>query len=114
MFRPKIIDALKKYSKKRLINDTLSGLSVSIVALPLSIAIAVASGVGPERGIYTSVIAGFIIALLGGSNVNVSGPTAAFITVVAGIVATDGVDGLIIATIMAGVILILMGVLKLG
>lgn len=114
MFRPKIIDTLKKYSKKRLINDTLSGLSVSVVALPLSIAIAVASGVGPERGIYTSVIAGFIIALLGGSNVNVSGPTAAFITVVAGIVATDGVDGLIIATIMAGVILILMGVLKLG
>lgn len=114
MFRPKIIDTLKKYSKKRLINDTLSGISVSVVALPLSIAIAVASGVGPERGIYTSVIAGFIIALLGGSNVNVSGPTAAFITVVAGIVATDGVDGLIIATIMAGVILILMGVLKLG
>ena len=113
-FRPKLFEIRKKYSKKRLISDAISGLSVAIVALPLSIAIAVASGVGPERGIYTSIFAGFIIAMLGGSNVNVSGPTAAFVTVVAGIVAADGVDGLIIATIMAGIILIIMGFLKLG
>ncbi len=81
-FKPKLIEALKSYSKKQLINDALAGLMVAIIAMPVSVAIAVASGVGPERGIYTSVIAGFLVAALGGSNVNITGPTAAFITLV--------------------------------
>ena len=87
---------------------------MAIIALPLSIALALASGVTPERGLYTAIIAGFLISLLGGSNVQIAGPTAAFATIVAGIVATQGIDGLIIATIMAGIILIIMGLLKLG
>lgn len=113
-FKPKLIEALKSYSKKQLINDALAGLMVAIIAMPISVAIAVASGVGPERGIYTSVIAGFLVAALGGSNVNITGPTAAFITIVYNIVAEQGVDGLILATIMAGIILIFAGFLKLG
>ncbi len=113
-FKPKIISALKSYSKEKLINDIIAGVIVAIIALPLSIALAIASGVGPERGLYTAIIAGFVIALLGGSNVNISGPTAAFATIVAGIVATQGFDGLVIATILAGIILVLMGVFKLG
>ena len=113
-FKPKLIEALSSYSKKQFISDALAGLMVAIIAMPISVAIAVASGVGPERGIYTTVIAGFIVAMLGGSNVNITGPTAAFITIVYNIVANHGVDGLIIATLMAGIILILMGLLKLG
>ncbi len=113
-FKPKLIEILKTYSKKQLINDALAGLMVAIIAMPVSVAIAVASGVGPERGIYTSVIAGFLVAALGGSNVNITGPTAAFITIVYNIVADEGVDGLILATIMAGIILIFAGFLKLG
>lgn len=113
-FKPKLIEALKSYSKKQLINDALAGLMVAIIAMPVSVAIAVASGVGPERGIYTSVIAGFMVAALGGSNVNITGPTAAFITIVYNIVADEGIDGLILATIMAGIILIAAGFLKLG
>ena len=87
---------------------------VAVVALPLSIALGIASGVGPEQGLYTAIVAGFFIALFGGSRVQVSGPTAAFAAIVAGIVATDGIDGLIDATIIAGGLLILMGLLKLG
>ena len=87
---------------------------MAIIALPLSIALAIASGVGPEKGLYTAIIAGFVISLLGGSNVNISGPTAAFATMVAGIVATEGLDGLAIATVLAGILLILFGVLRLG
>lgn len=113
-FKPKLIEALSSYSKKQFTSDALAGLMVAIIAMPISVAIAVASGVGPERGIYTTVIAGFIVAMLGGSNVNITGPTAAFITIVYNIVANHGVDGLIIATLMAGIILILMGLLKLG
>ena len=113
-FKPKILDAIKSYDKKQFISDIFSGLMVAIIAMPISVAIAVASGVGPERGIYTSVIAGFLIALLGGSNVNISGPTAAFITIVYNIVINNGIDGLILATLMAGIILIFMGFLKLG
>ena len=113
-FKPKLIEALSSYSKKQFISDALAGLMVAIIAMPISVAIAVASGVGPERGIYTTVIAGFIVAMLGGSNVNITGPTAAFITIVYNIVTNHGVDGLIIATLMAGIILILMGLLKLG
>ena len=113
-FKPKLFEALKSYSKKQLINDAFAGLMVAIIAMPFSIAIAVASGVGPERGIYTSIIAGFFVALIGGSNVNITGPTAAFITIVYNIVAKSGIDGLIVATIMAGFILIVMGFMKLG
>ena len=114
LFRPKLIDTLKGYSSKKLFSDITAGIIVAIIALPLSIALAIASGVSPERGIYTAIIAGFVIAALGGSNVNISGPTAAFATIVAGIVLTEGLDGLAIATVLAGIILILMGVLKLG
>ena len=87
---------------------------VAIIALPLSIALALASGVGPEQGIYTAIFAGFVISLLGGSGVQIAGPTAAFATIVAGIVAKNGMEGLVIATIMAGILLIIMGLLKFG
>ncbi len=94
--------------------DIISGIVVAVVALPLSIALAIASGVGPEAGLYTAIVAGFLIAFLGGSRVQISGPTAAFATIVAGIVATDGLDGLVAATLIAGVLLVLMGLFKLG
>ena len=113
-FRPKLFEVFKSYSKKQLVSDLVAGLIVAIIALPLSIALAIASGVSPEKGLYTAIVAGFVIALLGGSRVNISGPTAAFATIVAGVVAQHGIDGLAIATLMAGGILILMGVLRLG
>lgn len=113
IFQPKLFD-LRNYSAKQLTSDLVAGLIVAIIALPLSIALAIASGVSPEKGLYTAIVAGFVISLFGGSSVNISGPTAAFATIVAGIVAQYGVSGLAIATIMAGVILILMGLLKLG
>ena len=114
LFKPKIIESMKGYSGKQLVSDLVAGLIVAIIALPLSIALAIASGVSPEKGIYTAIVAGFVISLLGGSRVNISGPTAAFATIVAGIVAEFGINGLIIATIMAGIMLILMGLLKFG
>lgn len=113
-FKPKIIEAFKTYSKKQLLSDIIAGLIVAIIALPLSIALAIASGVSPEKGLYTAIVAGFVIALLGGSRVNISGPTAAFATIVAGIVSQHGIDGLALATLMAGAILIIIGVLRLG
>lgn len=113
-FKPKLFEVLKSYSKKQLISDIIAGVIVAIIALPLSIALAIASGVSPERGLYTAVVAGFVIAFLGGSRVNISGPTAAFATIVAGIVAQHGVEGLAIATLMAGAMLILMGLFRLG
>lgn len=113
-FEPKIFTCFKGYTKKSLLADVVSGIIVAIIALPLSIALAIASGVSPEQGLYTAIFAGFVIALFGGSRVNISGPTAAFATIVAGIVATKGLNGLIVATLLAGVILILMGVLRLG
>lgn len=114
LFQPKLFTSLKSYSKKQLVNDLIAGVIVAIIALPLSIALAIASGVSPEKGLYTAIVAGFVIAFLGGSNVNISGPTAAFATIVAGIVAQFGTSGLVIATIMAGLILIIMGLLKFG
>lgn len=114
IFQPKLISSMKGYSAKQLVSDIVAGVIVAIIALPLSIALAIASGVSPEQGLYTAIVAGFVIALLGGSRVNISGPTAAFATIVAGIVATNGIGGLAIATLMAGVILILMGVLRFG
>ncbi|MBR6909156.1 MAG: STAS domain-containing protein [Lachnospiraceae bacterium] len=105
---------MKEYSASQLVKDLMSGLIVAIIALPLSVALALASGVGPEKGIYTAIVAGFIISFLGGSRVQIAGPTAAFATIVAGIVAKNGIDGLVIATIIAGIILIIMGLLRLG
>jgi len=113
-FSPKLFSELKNYNMKTFISDVVAGIIVAIIALPLSIALAIASGVAPEKGLYTAIVAGLIIALLGGSKVNISGPTAAFATIVAGIVATFGTEGLVIATIMAGIILIIMGVCRLG
>ena len=113
-FVPKIVDVMKTYSKGQLVKDVVAGIIVAIIALPLSIALALASGVSPEQGIYTAIFAGFVISCLGGSRVQIAGPTAAFATIVAGIVARNGMDGLITATIMAGIILVVMGFLKFG
>ena len=113
-FKPMLFTCMKNYSKEQFFKDLVSGIIVAIIALPLSIALALASGVGPEPGLYTAIVAGFLISFFGGSTVQIAGPTAAFATIVAGIIATDGMDGLIIATIMAGIILIILGIVKAG
>lgn len=112
--KPKLFSVWKTYSKEQFIKDVVAGIIVAIIALPLSIALALASGVGPEKGLYTAIVAGFVISFLGGSRVQISGPTAAFATIVAGIVATSGLEGLAVATVMAGIFLMLMGFLRLG
>lgn len=112
--KPKLFDTLKNYNGQQFTKDIIAGIIVAVIALPLSIALALASGVAPECGIYTAVAAGFVVSFLGGSRVQIAGPTAAFATIVAGIVATKGMSGLFVATIIAGVLLILMGVFKLG
>ena len=112
--KPKLFSVMKTYTKEQFVKDVVAGIIVAIIALPLSIALALASGVTPEKGIYTAIVAGFVISFLGGSRVQIAGPTAAFATIVAGIVARAGMDGLIIATIMAGIILILMGLFHFG
>ncbi|MBL7960197.1 sulfate permease [bacterium] len=114
MFVPKLFTALREYSKRQFISDLTAGTIVGIVALPLAIAFAIASGVSPEKGLYTAIIAGFIISFLGGSRVQIGGPTGAFVVIVYGIVEKYGLNGLTIATVMAGFILILMGMAKLG
>ena len=114
IFKPKLISCLKGYSGAQFGKDLTAGLIVAIIALPLSIALALASGVTPEQGLYTAIIAGFVISMLGGSRVQIAGPTAAFATIVAGIVAKNGFSGLVLATLIAGILLILMGVFKLG
>ena len=111
---PESFTALRGYEKSQLVKDLIAGLIVAIIALPLSIALAIASGVDPARGIYTAIAAGFLVSFLGGSRVQIAGPTAAFATIVAGIVAEKGMSGLFLATAMAGVLLILMGLFKLG
>lgn len=113
-FRPELFVSLKSYSAKQFGQDVIAGTIVAVIALPLSIALALASGVGPQEGIYTAIVAGFLISFFGGSKVQIAGPTAAFATIVAGIIARNGIDGMITATIIAGIILVLMGVLKLG
>ncbi len=113
-FKPKIVSAIRSYDKKTFSSDLMAGIIVGIVALPLAIAFAIASGVSPEKGIITAIVAGFIISALGGSKVQIGGPTGAFIIIISGIIAKYGVQGLTIATLMAGVFLILMGVLRLG
>ncbi|MEO9147144.1 MAG: SulP family inorganic anion transporter [Ginsengibacter sp.] len=114
MFRPKLFDTLKSYNRKQFTNDVLAGIIVGIVALPLAIAFGIASGVTPEKGLITAVVAGFIISALGGSRVQIGGPTGAFIVIVYGIVQTYGVDGLIVATFMAGIMLIILGLARAG
>ncbi len=112
--KPKLFSVMKTYNKEQFVKDVISGVIVAIIALPLSIALALASGVGPEQGLYTAIIAGFIVSFLGGSRVQIAGPTAAFATTVAGIVAAEGMDGLAISAIMAGIILIIMGFCRFG
>jgi len=115
VFYPKFFSVLKKgYTKKQFTKDLFSGIIVGIVALPLAIAFAVASGVSPEKGIVTAIIAGFLISLLGGSRVQIGGPTGAFVIIISGIVAQYGLDGLMISTMLAGVFMIMFGLLKLG
>ena len=112
--KPMLFTVMKGYTKEQFVKDVVAGIIVAIIALPLSIALALASGVGPEQGIYTAIIAGFIISFLCGSSVQIAGPTAAFATIVAGIVAENGMSGLATATILAGIILIVMGLLRFG
>ncbi|MCR5701302.1 MAG: sulfate permease [Lachnospiraceae bacterium] len=112
--KPMLFSVMKTYDGKKFVTDVVSGVIVAIIALPLSIALALASGVGPEQGIYTAIIAGFLISFLGGSRVQIAGPTAAFATIVAGIVAKNGMAGLALATVLAGILLIIMGLLRLG
>lgn len=112
--KPKLFSVMKGYTKEQLIKDIISGIIVAIIALPLSIALAIASGVSPEKGIHTAIIAGFIISFLGGSRVQIGGPTAAFVIIIVGIINQYGPSGLIVATIMAGIILVIMGLCRLG
>lgn len=112
--KPKLFSVMKTYTKAQFVKDLVAGVIVAIIALPLSIALALASGVKPEQGLYTAIAAGFLVSLLGGSRVQIAGPTAAFATIVAGIVATDHMEGLVLSTIMAGILLIIMGLCRFG
>ena len=112
--KPKFFSVMKNYTREQFIKDIVAGLIVAIIALPLSIALAIASGVNPEQGLYTAIIAGFFISFLGGSRVQIGGPTAAFVVIIYGIIAEHGIPGLIIATLLAGVMLILMGLFHFG
>lgn len=112
--KPKLFDVLKGYTRAQLVKDIISGIIVAIIALPLSIALAIASGVSPEQGLYTAIIAGFFISFFGGSRVQIGGPTAAFVVIIYGIVTEYGTDGLIVATILAGIILVIMGICRFG
>lgn len=114
MLTPKIITTMKTYDLATFRADFLAGPTVAMVALPLSLAIAIASGAAPETGLVTAVVAGFLISALGGSRVQIGGPTGAFIVVVAGVIAAHGYDGLVLATFMAGIILVVAGWLRLG
>ncbi len=114
MMQPKILTALQDYSFEKFISDAVAGVIVGIVAIPLAIAFAIASGVSPERGLFTAIVAGFLISLLGGSRVQIGGPTGAFVIIIYGIVRQHGYDGLVMATLLAGIFLILMGWLGLG
>ena len=111
---PKFFTTIRNYSKGQFIKDLIAGVIVAIIALPLSIALAIASGVNPEQGLYTAVVAGFFISFLGGSRVQIGGPTAAFVVIIYGIIAQYGMAGLTVATLMAGLMLIIMGLLRFG
>lgn len=112
--KPKLLSVMKGYTRQSFVKDLISGIIVAIIALPLSIALAIASGVSPEKGIHTAIIAGFLISLFGGSRVQIGGPTAAFVVIIVGIINEFGINGLIVATMMAGVILVIMGLCHLG
>ena len=112
--RPAIIAAVAGYDRRTALGDFVAGVTVGLVALPLAMAFAISSGLSPQAGLYTAVIAGFIISLLGGSRVQIGGPTGAFVVIVAGIVAGHGVDGLLVCTIMAGVLLVILGATGMG
>ncbi len=114
MFIPKIIICLRNYSRLTFLQDLSAGLTVGVIALPLAMAFAIASGVPPERWIFTAVVAGFLISVFGGSRVQIGGPTGAFVVIVSGIVASHGYSGLVLCTLMAGILLIVMGFLRLG
>src|SRR5437868_747080 len=113
-FLPAFVVALRTYSKKLLASDVVAGVTVGLVALPLAMAFAISSGMTPQAGIYCAVVTGFIISALGGSTVQIGGPTGAFVVVVSGIIAKYGVDGLFMCTMMAGVILVVMGITGTG
>ena len=113
-FQPKLVSALKNYSKEKFMTDLMAGIIVGIVALPLAIAFGIASGVSPEKGLITAIIGGFIVSALGGSSIQIGGPTGAFIVIVYGIIQNFGLEGLAIATVVAGILLVIMGALKLG
>ncbi|HWC55820.1 MAG TPA: SulP family inorganic anion transporter, partial [Sphingomicrobium sp.] len=112
--KPKLLTTLEDYSWRLFFGDALAGITVALVALPLSIAIAIASGATPQAGLVTAIIGGFLISLLGGSKVQIGGPTGAFIIVVAGVIARFGFDGLLLATLLAGVILVVGGLVSAG
>src|SRR5512137_972710 len=114
MYIPKLFITVKTYNRQQFISDLLAGVIVGVVALPLAIAFAIASGVSPEKGLYTAIIAGLLISTLGGSRVQIGGPTGAFVIIVYGIVQKYGLDGLTVATVMAGLILVGLGLAKLG
>src|SRR6516225_10356526 len=111
---PKLVIALRNYSKESFLHDLVAGITVGLVALPLAMAFGIASGVTPQAGIYTAVVGGFLISALGGSRTQIGGPTGAFVVVVYGIIAKHGLDGLLQCTMMAGVILVVLGVTRLG
>lgn len=113
-FKPKLWDSIKTYTKEKFFGDLMSGIIVGIVALPLAIAFGIASGVSPEKGIITAIIGGFVVSFLGGSSVQIGGPTGAFIVIVYGIIQNFGIEGLTVATLLAGIFLVLMGLLRLG
>lgn len=113
-FKPKLFTTLKNYTRENFMTDLMAGIIVGIVALPLAIAFGIASGVTPEKGIITAIVAGFIISFLGGSKVQIGGPTGAFIVIIYGIIQEYGIEGLMVATMMAGIILVLLGIFKLG
>src|SRR5437016_1814374 len=113
-FHPKILEPLKNYTLRAFLADLTAGVTVGIVALPLAMAFGIASGVDPRAGLFTAIVAGFLISALGGSKVQVGGPTGAFVAIVFGVIAKYGLPNLIICTIMAGVILIIMAVAKMG
>ncbi|MBU1094329.1 MAG: sulfate permease [Firmicutes bacterium] len=114
MLKPKLFSVMKTYTKEQFFKDVISGIIVAIIALPLSIALAIASGVSPERGLYTAIIGGFLVSFLGGSRVQIGGPTGAFMVVVFGVISEFGYEGLVLATMMAGVFMIILGLLKIG
>jgi len=113
-FHPRLIDTLREYNLKKLREDAIAGLTVGLVALPLAMAFAIASGVRPEAGLFTAIVAGFLISAFGGSRVQIGGPTGAFVVLVYGVIATYGLENLIICTVMAGLILVLMGLARVG